>query len=115
MQAHHFVSFNGGILLANPEISLYCPIIKFLIDSTKINNKGYMAGVSVRSDGCSEVCFRLICSKNYFCSIQYVKAVQSTAGGAGWRGKEHLSSTAGGCLAWTVRVCRRQSGKASAS
>jgi hypothetical protein len=32
-----------------------------------------MAGVYVRSDVGSEACFLLICYKNYFCSIKYVK------------------------------------------
>src|SRR5438132_4018897 len=31
---------------------------------------------------------------------------------AGWRGRENLSRTSGGCLAWMVRVRRRKSGKA---
>src|SRR5437870_7941754 len=31
---------------------------------------------------------------------------------AGWRGRENLSRTSGGCLAWIVRVRRRKSGKA---
>src|SRR4030095_1855521 len=29
-----------------------------------------------------------------------------------WRGREHLSRTSGGCLAWRVRVRRRKRGKA---
>ena len=43
MESHEFVSFNGGILLANPEISFYCTIKRFLVDSTKINIKTCMA------------------------------------------------------------------------
>jgi hypothetical protein len=41
---------NARILLANPEISLYCPIIRFLADQNKINNKACMAGVYGHSD-----------------------------------------------------------------
>src|SRR5436309_2091026 len=33
------VAKKGGILLANPEISFYCTIKRFLVDSTKINIK----------------------------------------------------------------------------
>src|SRR2546430_2856230 len=62
-----------GILLANPEISLYCPIIRFLVNQNKINNRTCMAGVYVRSDVGSEACFLPIYCKNYFCSIKYVK------------------------------------------
>src|SRR5215510_1702574 len=64
------VSKNGGMLLANSEISLYCPIIRFLVDQNKINNKTCMAGVYVCSDIGREVCFLPICYKNYFCSIK---------------------------------------------
>jgi DDE superfamily endonuclease len=39
------VSFNGGILLANPRISLHCTVARLLLDSTKINSKTCMAGV----------------------------------------------------------------------
>jgi len=30
--------YNDRILLANPAISFYCTIVKFLVESTKINN-----------------------------------------------------------------------------
>src|SRR3954453_16971786 len=40
----NFVSNNHRILLANPEISLYCPIIRFLVNQNKINNRTCMAG-----------------------------------------------------------------------
>jgi len=36
---------NGGILLANPRMSLYCTVIRLLLDSTKIHSKTCMAGV----------------------------------------------------------------------
>ena len=39
------VSQKGGILLANPRMSLYCTVIRLLLDSTKINSKTWMAGV----------------------------------------------------------------------
>ncbi len=64
------VSFKGGILLANPEISFYCTIERSLVDSTKINNKIRMAGVSVHSDVCCEAYLLAICYKNYLCSIK---------------------------------------------
>ena len=64
------VSKKGGILLANPEISFYCTIKRSLVDSTKINNKIRMAGVSVHSDVCCEAYFLAICYKNYLCSIK---------------------------------------------
>src|SRR4029434_7047748 len=38
----------------------------------------------------------------------------NSAGVAGRRGRENLSRTSGGCLAWMVRVRRRKSGKAGA-
>src|SRR5690242_5384270 len=67
------LSIRKRILLANPEISLYCPTIRFLVDQNKINNRTCMAGVYVRSDVGSEACFLPICYNNYFCSIKYVK------------------------------------------
>jgi hypothetical protein len=33
------------ILLANPEMSLYCPILRLLVDQNKTNNKACMVGV----------------------------------------------------------------------
>src|SRR5215813_15283389 len=45
------------ILLANPEISLYCPIIRFLVDQNKINNKACTAEVYGHSDVYFETCF----------------------------------------------------------
>ena len=51
------VSKNGGILLVNPEMSLYCPILRLLVDQNKTNNKACMAGVYGHSDVCLETCF----------------------------------------------------------
>ena len=45
------VAKNHQILLANPEMSFYCTIVKFLVASTKINNKIRMAGVYVHRIG----------------------------------------------------------------
>src|SRR5215813_11606474 len=67
------VAKKGRMLLANPEISLYCPIIRFLVDQNKINNRTCMASVYVRSDVGREACFLPIYYKNYFCSIKYVQ------------------------------------------
>jgi len=33
------------LLLANPEMSLYCPVLRLLVDQNKTNNKACMAGV----------------------------------------------------------------------
>src|SRR4029453_1164063 len=70
-----------------------------------------MAGMYVRPDVCSEACFLSILYKNYLCSIKYVKVMQFSRGCCA-EGSENLSRTSGGCLAWMVRVRRRQSGKA---
>src|SRR5262245_42227822 len=74
MQAHRFVSFKEGILLANLEISLYCPIKRFLVDQNKTNNKTCMAGVYGQSDVCLETCFLQIYYKNILYSTKTCKS-----------------------------------------
>src|SRR5262245_16362859 len=73
---HREVSNIGRILLANPEMGLYCPIIRFLVDQNKTNNKACMAGVYGHSDVCLETCFLQIYYKNILCST---KTCQSDA------------------------------------
>src|SRR5262245_45246156 len=68
------VSQTVRILLANLEISLYCPIKRFLVDQNKTNNKTCMAGVYGQSDVCLETCFLQIYYKNILCSIKTCKS-----------------------------------------
>ena len=60
------VLINAGILLANPERSLYCTILRYLVDAAKINNKTCMAGECVRLDVCSEACFYQFATKTIY-------------------------------------------------
>ena len=55
-------------------MSLHCPILRFLVDQNKTNNKACMAGVYGHSDVCLETCFLQIYYKNILCSTKRCKS-----------------------------------------
>src|SRR5438094_9941219 len=70
-----------------------------------------MVGVYICSDVCLEACFYQFDTKIIFV-VQNMSKWRTSAWLAVWRGRENLSRTSGGCLAWMVCVRRRKSGKA---
>src|SRR5262245_3377224 len=73
-------SIRVGYCWRTLKVSYHCTNKEYPIDSTKINHTTRMAEVYVCSDVCPETSFLLICYRNDFCSMKYLKAMHRSMG-----------------------------------